>query len=63
MRDSDKASIIICAMFFATVALVVGMLVGYNLYTNAKNRELYAACLEVHGKADTGRFGATCSTY
>lgn len=29
------------------IASVIGLLVGYNLYTNSENRKLYAECLRI----------------
>jgi xanthosine utilization system XapX-like protein len=33
------------ACLVIALVTVVGMLIGYNLYTNEKNRDLYRECL------------------
>lgn len=51
-----------------TILIVVFSTIGYNLYTNAKNRELYMECLkqaEKYGKVDPilSRRGVSCYAY
>lgn len=42
-----KPEVIIPGVLLGTLVLLCAMVVGYHLYTNAKNRELYAECLRV----------------
>lgn len=41
----DKSELTFFAMAFATIILIVGILVAYNIYTGAMNRAQYEHCL------------------
>ena len=43
----NKPEIFIPSLMFGALVLIVAIIASYNLYTNAKNRELYAECLRV----------------
>lgn len=46
----SKADFILVGIIAGTVLTVVFSLVGYNLYTNAKQRDLYEKCLAMTEK-------------
>lgn len=49
----NKSSIILISTVVFAFLLAVGLVVNYNLYTNAQGRELYRQCLVQQEQLDT----------